>query len=165
MLSIIACIGKNNVIGKNNKLLWTLPNDLSYFKEITASSTIIMGRKTFQSLPGILPGRKHLVLTRDKSFKVDDDRVIIVNDLKDLLSIVGNGDNFVIGGGQIYKILLPYCDKLYITKLEREYQGDTFFPKINYEEWQLVNKLQGKLDEKNLIPYSFIVFKRIGTKK
>ena len=132
MLSIIVALGKNNVIGNDNKLLWTLPNDLSYFKKITAGSTIIMGRKTFQSLPGILTGRKHVVLTRDKFFKVEDDRVTVVNHLKDLLSIVNSGDNFVIGGGQIYKILLPYCDKLYITKVEMAYEGDTFFPKINY---------------------------------
>lgn len=161
MISIIACVGKNNVIGKDNKLLWSLPSDLSYFKEITFGKTIIMGRKTFQSLPGILPGRHHVILTRDKSFKIEDDRVTIVSSIKELLSIVNCGNNFIIGGGQIYKALLPYCDNLYITRVEKEYEGDTFFPKINYEDWELVNEISGKLDEENLIPHSFLVFKRI----
>jgi dihydrofolate reductase len=161
MLSIIVAVGKNNVIGKDNKLLWTLPSDLKYFKEITFGKTIIMGRKTFQSLPGVLPGRRHVVLTKDKSFKIEDDRVTIVNSIEDLLSIVNKGDNFVIGGGQIYKALLPYCDNLYLTMVEKEYEGDIFFPEIRHEEWELVNKINGKLDEKNLIPHSFLVFKRI----
>lgn len=161
MISIIVAIGKNNVIGKDNKLLWTLPSDLNYFKKITSGKTIIMGRKTFQSLPGILPGRHHVILTRDKSFKIEDDSVTIVRSIKDLLSIVNYGDNFVIGGGEIYKALLPYCDNLYITEVEKIYKGDTFFPRINYEEWELVNKISGKLDEENLIPHSFLVFKRI----
>jgi dihydrofolate reductase len=161
MLSIIVAVGKNNVIGKDNKLLWTLPSDLKYFKETTLGKTIIMGRKTFQSLPGILPGRKHVVLTKDKSFRIEDDRVTIVNSIEDLLSIVNNGDNFIIGGGQIYKELLPYCDNLYITMIEKEYEGDTFFPKINHEQWEIVDKIHGKLDEKNLIPHSFLILKRI----
>lgn len=161
MISIIGAVGKNNIIGKDNKLLWKLPSDLKYFEEITSGRTIIMGRKTFQSLPGILPGRHHVVLTRDKSFKIEDYRVTITNSIKDLLSIVNNGDNFVIGGGQIYKALLPYCDNLYLTMLEKEYEGDTFFPEINYEEWELVNNIHGNVDENNLIPHSYLVFKRI----
>ena len=161
MLSIIVAVGKNNVIGKDNKLLWTLPSDLKYFKEATLGQTIIMGRKTFQSLPGILPGRQHVVLTKDKSFRIEDDRVTIVNSIEDLLSIVNNGDNFIIGGGQIYTELLPYCDNLYITMIEKEYEGETFFPKINNEQWELVDKIPGKLDEKNLIPHSFLILKRI----
>lgn len=162
MISAIVAVGKNNVIGKDNKLLWKLPNDLKYFKEITYGGTIIMGRKTFQCLPGILPGRQHVVLTRDKSFKLEDERVIIANSIKEVLNIAYKGDNFVIGGGQIYEALLPYCDKLYLTRLEKEYEGDTFFPEVSHKEWELISNVHGKLDDENLIAHRYLVFKRIG---
>ena len=160
MISIVVAIASNNVIGKGNKLLWRLPSDLQHFKEITTGGTIIMGRKTFQSLPKVLPNRHHIVMTKDSDFIFEHDMVTIIHSIEELLPMINNIDSFVIGGGEIYKALLPFCDKLYITKVGQEFEGDTFFPIINYDEWEQVFKQEGKLDEKNIIPHTFLILER-----
>ena len=162
MLSIIVALAENNVIGKDNKLLWRLPADLNRFKEITMGNTIIMGRKTFQSLPKVLPGRKHIVLTKDKNFHVEDENVLIVYSIENLIaSISSEVENFIIGGGEIYKALMPYADKLYLTKVEESFQGDTFFPEIIKGQWKIISETEGIVDEKNNIPHSFINMERV----
>lgn len=162
MISIIVAIAKNNVIGGDNTLLWHISEDLKRFKKITTGSTLIMGRKTFQSLPGILPNRKHIVITRDKDFTVDSDMVVVVNSIEDILSKYSNTKEevFIIGGGEIYTQFLPHADKLYLTLLNKEFIGDTKFPEIDYSQWKLVNDISGNLDEKSNITFDFKDFVR-----
>lgn len=158
MLSIIVAIAKNNVIGKGNKLIWHISEDLKRFKSITSGKSMIMGRKTFESLPGILPNREHIILTRDKNFKVDSDKVKVVNNLDTLIEKYSNCEDevFVIGGAEIYKQLLPYAHKLYLTKIDNDFEGDTYFPQINYDEFRTESTSEKFTDEKNGLNYTFI---------
>ena len=160
MLSIIVAVAKNNVIGKDNRLLWNLPGDLKRFKDITTGKSIIMGRKTFESLPFILPNRQHIVLTRDKNFVIEDDNVVIVNSIEELQSRLDKEkENFVIGGGEIYKLLLPYCDKLYLTLIDREFDGDTIFPNIDLNDWNRVNEVEENIIKENTMKENGIKYK------
>ncbi|MBC8061206.1 MAG: dihydrofolate reductase [Clostridiaceae bacterium] len=162
MLSIIVAVAENNVIGKDNDLLWRLSNDLKNFKEITMGHTIIMGRKTFESLPKILPGRKHIVLTRNSSSIAQSEMVEVVNSVEELLQSLNEEiEYFVIGGGEIYKALMPYSEKLYLTKVQKVFQGDTYFPEIDKGQWKEVSKIEGVIDEKNSIPHNFLILERI----
>ncbi|NLL30758.1 MAG: dihydrofolate reductase [Clostridiales bacterium] len=158
MLSIIVAKASNNVIGGNNDLLWRIPQDLKRFKEITTGHTIIMGRKTFESLPRVLPNRKHIVITRDKNFKVDSDMVHIVNDISSVLDKFKDSDEeaFVIGGGEIYKLLLPYCKKLYLTRVYKDFDGDTVFPNLNLDQWNIINKSEVFINEEDNLEFDFI---------
>ena len=137
MLSLIVAIAENNVIGKDNKLIWHISEDLKRFKSITSGNTMLMGRKTFESLPGVLPGRKHIIITRDDKYTVDSEQVSVINDLDSFIRTHENSDDeiFVIGGAEIYKQLLPHCQKLYLTKVHESFDGDTYFPEIDYSEY------------------------------
>ncbi|WP_297518688.1 dihydrofolate reductase [uncultured Clostridium sp.] len=139
MFSIIVAHSKNNVIGKDNKLLWHIPNDLKRFKELTMGKSMVMGRKTFESLPGVLPGRKHIVLTRDKNFTHENKNVEVITDFESFVEKYKNSNEeiFVIGGGEIYKMFLPYVKKLYITEVMMNIDGDTKFPKIDKSDWNI----------------------------
>lgn len=161
MLSIIVAIASNNAIGYENKLLWKSPYDLKRFKEITMGHTIIMGRKTYQSLPNILPGRHHIIITRDKSFKVEDDRVTVVYSIEEILPYLNDQkESFVVGGAQIYKKLLPYVEKLYLTVVDHNFDADAFFPEIDQKQWNVVEKISGTEDDKNSIAYKFITLEK-----
>ena len=162
MISIIVAVAENNVIGKDNNLLWRLPNDLKNFKEITMGHTIIMGRKTFQSLPKILPGRKHIVLTRDKGFIAPNEMVKVFNSVTELLSSLNPQiEYFIIGGGEIYKALMPYSEKLYLTKVSKVFEGDIYFPEVDNNKWKQISEIKGVVDEKNSIPHSFFILERV----
>lgn len=161
MLTCIVAIGDNFAIGKNNNLLWHFSKDLKRFKQITSGNTIIMGRKTFESLPGILPGRHHIVITQNKNFVVNDEMVTVLNSKEALLaSLEDNKVYFVIGGGQIYKLLLPYCNKIYLTQVHKEYDAEVFFPKVNYLEWNIKEEGTGYIDDGKTISYSFLTLQR-----
>lgn len=161
MLSIIVAKSKNNVIGKDNKLIWNIPDDLKRFKKLTTNHTIIMGRKTFESLGRVLPNRKHIVLTNDENYTVDNPNVQIIHDVEELSKYEeDNQEHFVIGGAMIYKLLLPKCNKLYITEVEQEFEGDTFFPEIKQDEWKIVKKETGPQDD-NIFKYYYIDYERI----
>lgn len=161
MLSIIVAIANNNVIGKDNKLIWHLPEDLKRFKELTTGKTIIMGRKTFESLGRVLPNRKHIVITRNKDLKIESDMVHIITDTNELEQYINSKEEaFVIGGGTIYKMLMPYAEKLYITKINENFEGDTYFPEIDEKEWKIESKEKGKTDEKNPYKYEYITYIR-----
>ncbi|NFH91335.1 dihydrofolate reductase [Clostridium botulinum] len=164
MLSIIVAIAKNNVIGNDNKLIWHISEDLKRFKEITSGKTIVMGRKTFESLPGVLPNRKHIILTRDKNFKVNSECVEIIYDFDELLGKYKNSDTevFIIGGGEIYKQLLPHTNKLYLTKINKDFDGDTYFPQINYDDFKVDYKSDIIIDEKSKLEYNFINLSRLS---
>lgn len=161
MFSIIVAKSINNIIGINNKMPWNIPSDLKRFKEITMGKKILMGRKTFESLPFILPYRTHLVLTRDKNFSCKNNSVIIYNDLKDVISDYKNSKEevFVIGGGKIYSELLKHSSKFYITEVLKEFNGDTYFPNLNYEK--LIKTYESCIYEENNIKFKFIDYKKI----
>ena len=158
MLSISVAVAKNNVIGINNTLPWHISEDLKRFKRITSDKKMIMGRKAFESLPGILPNRKHIIITRNKDFKVDSDMVAIEYDLNSLVEKYSKCDEeiFVIGGAEIYEQFLPYIDKIYLTQIEEAFEGDTYFPEINYGEFKPEYTSEKFTDEKNELHYTFI---------
>lgn len=158
MLSIIVAVASNDVIGGDNQLLWHISKDLKRFKEITSGHTIIMGRKTFESLPKVLPNRHHIVITRDKDYKVDSNEVEVVNDINSIVDRYENSteESFIIGGGEIYKSLLPKSDKLYLTKVYKDFNGDTKFPKINLEDWFIDYESEIFTNEDDNLKYSFI---------
>lgn len=142
MLSIIVALGKNNVIGKNNSIPWHIPEDLKRFKELTMGKKIIMGRKTFQSLPFILPDRKHLILSTDKNFKVIHNDVEIFNNLDEVIDKFKDSEEevFIIGGGEIYKKTIGVVEKFYITEIHEEFHGDSFFPNIDFSKYRIINE-------------------------
>lgn len=161
MLSMIVAMGENRVIGKDNTMPWHLPNDLQYFKKVTTGKTIIMGRKTFDSLGRVLPNRKHIVLTRsNESFP---DEVVVVHDVNEILEYVNNHQEeevFIIGGGQLFSIMLPHVDRLYVTLIKEHFSGDVYFPEIDLNKWHLIKKEKGLQDEKNRYEYYFLVYER-----
>ncbi len=161
MLSIIVAVAKNNVIGKDNKLIWHLPEDLKRFKRLTTGHTIIMGRKTFESLGRVLPNRKHVVLCNDAELSIEDENVEVLDDISKLDKYETSEDeNFIIGGASIYKLLLPKANKLYITKINQEFEGDVYFPDIDENEWQVVEREKGVKDEKNPYDYEYVTYVR-----
>ena len=161
MLSIIVAKAQNNIIGKDNKLLWHIPEDLKRFKDITTGHTIIMGRKTFESLGRVLPNRKHIVFTQNSDFKVNDENVKIVHSMLEIQEYIENKEeNFVIGGAMIYNLLMPYANKMYITEIHKDFEGDTVFPKINLDIWEEVSREKGEDIEQNNLEYDFVVYER-----
>lgn len=162
MLSIIVAKSINNAIGKDNKLLWKIPDDMKRFKEITTGHTVIMGRKTFESIGKVLPNRLNIILTRNPNYKIDDPNVKILGGVSDLEKYINDeNENFVIGGAQIYSILMPKCQKLYVTQVDKDFVGDTYFPVIRENEWEVTEKTEGPKDE-NDFKYEYITYKRKG---
>jgi len=164
MITIIAAASVNNVIGYKGQIPWRLPNDFKMFKEVTMGHPMIMGRKTFESLPGILPGREHLVITRDEKFN-DAPRqgIFIYNSLATVLqaSDCPNKDVFIIGGGEIYSQTMKYAHRILLTKVFEEFEGDAFFPVINENEFMLVRYKYHEPDDKHAHAYAFMEYKRI----
>lgn len=162
MISIIAGIGKNNELGKGNALLWHLPADLAYFKKITSGHTVIMGRKTFESIGKPLPNRQNIVITRDASFSHEG--VLVENSLDQITSLSGlNRDSevFIIGGAEIYKQAMNIADKLYITHIGAEDKNaDVYFPIIDKNAWHEISREEHKADEKNPFDYSFVIYEK-----
>ena len=162
---LIVAASENGVIGKDNDLIWHLPNDMRFFKETTLNHHVIMGRKNFESIPHKyrpLPNRTNIVITRQTDYKADG--CIVVNSVEAALEIAKeNGDKepFIIGGGQIYKLALEanLVDRIYLTKVHHTFDGDTFFPELN-NKWKEVNKTVNKADEKHAYDYDFITLER-----
>ena len=161
MLSIIVAKAKNNTIGKDNKLLWHIPDDLRRFKELTTNHNIIMGRKTFESIGRILPNRKHIIFSQNPDFKIDNENIEIVHSMLQIQQYIEDeNENFVIGGAMIYKLLMPYVTKMYVTEIDRDFEGDTVFPRINPDIWQEISREEGPKDEENDFKYEYVVYKR-----
>lgn len=161
MLSIIVAVAENNVIGKDNGLIWHLPEDLKRFKTLTSGHTIIMGRKTFESLGRILPNRKHIILCNDMEMDIQNENVEILEDISMLDKYIDSDEeNFVIGGATIYRLLMPYANKLYLTLIHKEFNGDVYFPEIKQDEWNIIDRQDGPEDGKNTFYYEYITFKR-----
>ena len=161
MLSIIVAKAQNNIIGKDNALIWHLPEDLKRFKRLTTGHTIIMGRKTFESLGRVLPNRHHVVLCNDAQMKVDNENVEILEDISMLDKYVKDTEeHFIIGGATMYKLLMPMCSKMYITEIDQEFEGDVSFPEINLNEWKVTEKEQGPDDRENTFKYEYVTYER-----
>ena len=156
-ITLIAAIGKNNELGKDNKLLWHIPEDLNFFKANTMNKKIIMGINTLNSLPKLLPGRKHIVLTH-RNLELDP-KILVFHSITELLEYIKslNEEVMVIGGGQIYKQMIEYANKLIITKIDETKEADTFFPKINNNEWD--RELLSEHEYKD-IKYKHLIYKK-----
>ncbi len=162
MFSIIVILSKNNCIGKDNNLLWHLPEDLKYFRKTTLNHKVLIGRKCFESLPKVLDKRHHIVLTKNKDFKAEYENVEVCNDLD--LFIKNNKDSdeevFVIGGGEIYKELLPFCKKLYITHVNKDFLGDTYFPNIDFDMYNKTFQSDVHTNEKEGVEFCFAKYEK-----
>lgn len=156
MIKIIAAISKNRVLGDDNKLIWSLPNDLKRFKKLTTNNTVVMGRKTYESIGKPLPNRRNIVITRDENYS--DDNIEVVNSTEEAL-LLCNNDCFIIGGGQIYQQTLDLADKIYLTIVDGEFDGDTFFPELS-KDWYKVSKVNNEINENHTYKYTFIDYER-----
>ncbi len=160
-VSLIAAVANNQVIGNNNRLVWHLPADLRHFKKLTMGHTLIMGRKTYESIGKPLPGRKTIIITSQKAYKAAG--CIVAGSVEEAIKLVkGEKDVFVAGGAEIYEqtINLYHTRRLYITRIFANFEGDTFFPQIDEEKWELLERVDYEADEKNPYPYSFLVYKK-----
>lgn len=161
MISLLVAMDRNNVIGFENDMPWHLPNDLKYFKEKTTGHTIIMGRKTYDSIGRPLPNRKNVILTRQTTEFPNDVEVIhSIEEIYEWQKSHPNEELFVIGGGDIFKQVLPFADRLYITKIDEAFEGDTFFPKFSLSDWKLTTSIKGEKDSKNNYDYYFQQYDR-----
>lgn len=159
MFSLIVAATKDGVIGKNGDLPWRIPSDLSYFKRMTMGKKMIMGRRTFESLPGMLKGRELIVLTRSEDYKVPDS-VKLIHSLEDVLDYENLDEEvFIIGGGEIFRKFIPKCNKLYITWVNRSFEGDTYFPLEMITDFKEVSR-EDATDEVSGISVSFTVYER-----
>lgn len=160
MISIIAAIGKNNELGKGNTLLWHMPADMKFFRETTRGHTVIMGRKTFESLKSALPNRKNIVITRDKSYIRHG--VDVVHSLEEAINLAGSEDEvFIIGGADIYKQAMDFADKLYITHIDAtDKDADTFFPELIPIVWNETSHIEHKKDTENPFDYTFSIYEK-----
>jgi dihydrofolate reductase len=157
-INIVVAIAANNAIGKNNKLLWHLPKDLKHFKELTTGHTVIMGRKTYDSVGKPLPNRRNIVVTRQN---IQIDGCEVVNSLEAALELAkGEAELDIIGGAEIYKQVMPLTNYVYLTIVHQDFDADTFFPEIDYSKWQELNREDHEPDEKHAFPFSFITLKR-----
>ncbi|WP_462265049.1 dihydrofolate reductase [Mucilaginibacter sp.] len=157
-ITIVVAIAQNKAIGKNNQLLWHLPADLKHFKEITSGHTIIMGRKTYDSIGKPLPNRRNIVITR-QALQLPGCEV--VPSLNAALALCQNETElYIIGGAQIYKEALPLTDTIYLTEVHQSFEADTFFPEIRPEEWEEILRQNHAPDEKNALSYSFVTLRR-----
>ncbi|MFZ4670380.1 MAG: dihydrofolate reductase [Flavobacterium sp.] len=159
MITLIAAVAQNNALGKDNQLLWHLPDDFKRFKNITSGHYIIMGRKTFESFPKPLPNRTHVIITRQKEYKPEG--CIVVNSLDEAIqSCPKQEDIFIIGGGEIYKQSIVIADKIDITRVHNSFEADTFFPEIEIEKWQLIFEEFHSKDERHDFDFTFQTYVR-----
>ena len=157
MITLIAAAAENNALGKNNDLLWHLPDDFKRFKALTTGHHIIMGRKTFESFPKPLPNRTHIIITRNTNYHPND--CIVVNSLEEALDFCKNEEQtYIIGGGEIYKQSLPFADKIELTRVHEVFDADTYFPEINTDDWKLEFEELHPKDEKHQHSFSFQTF-------
>lgn len=159
MIIMIAAAAENNALGKDNKIVWHLPNDYKRFRRLTTGHHIIMGRKTFESLKKPLPDRKHIIITRQKEYKAEG--CIVVDTMQKALDACPKDQNsFIIGGGEIYKLGISYADKIELTRVHGTFEADAFFPEINEGEWKLEKSEPNERDESHNYEYTYQTFVR-----
>lgn len=160
-LSLLVAADEQNVIGKDNKLPWHLPNDLKYFKNLTWGMPILMGRKTFESIGKPLPGRKSIVITRNNNWQNNGVHVVhSVEEAVDKAIAFDIKEIFIIGGAEIFTTSLSLADRVYLTRIHHAFEGDVYFPKLNADEWELVKSHLHHKDEKNAYDHTFEVWER-----
>lgn len=161
MISIVVAMDKNKVIGKDNQLPWHLPADLAFFKKITMGKAIVMGRKTYESIGKPLPGRQNIILTRNKDYAALG--CTVIHSVDDIFALEQKETNeiCVIGGAEIFKEVLAVADRLYITMIDNEFSGDTYFPPYDETDWALITREKGPKDEKNPYDYYFTVYEKL----
>ena len=156
-LTIIAAASANNVIGFDNKLIWNIPKDLKRFKELTQGHSVIMGRKTFESLPNLLPNRRNIVVTRNKDYSPEG--IEVFRSIEDAIDVCKDDlQPFIIGGGEIYSQTINLVDKIELTRVYKDYQGDAFFPDIPLDKFELASELVNYLDDDSNTKYSFLTY-------
>jgi len=161
IISIIAAVAENNVIGKKNSLPWNLPADLKHFQKITMGHCLIIGQNTHESIGKALPGRTNIILTFDKNYRSEG--CLIVTSIEEALRVASaknENEFFIIGGASIYKQFIEIANKLYITRIHHKFDGDVYFPEIDLNKWKLVSKEEHKKDDKNPYDYTFIVYEK-----
>ena len=160
-VSLIVALDKNRVIGKANDIPWRIPNDWQYVKNITKGHPIILGRKNLESIGRALPDRRNIILTRDEEFTFDGCEIAYT--IEAVFELCKHEEEiFIFGGEQIYKFFLPYVETMYMTKIHHEFEGDTFFPEVNFDEWREVSIEKGITDDKNPYVYYFHMYDRIA---
>tara|TARA_R110002049_G_scaffold1130_23_gene8372 strand:+ start:566 stop:1045 length:480 start_codon:yes stop_codon:yes gene_type:complete len=154
MITMIAAAGENNELGRDNELVWHLPDDFKRFKQLTTGHHIIMGRKTFESFPKLLPNRTHIVITRNKNYHQRG--VIIVHSMEEALNQAGNdAQPFIIGGGEIYKIGLEFATKIELTRVHGTFDADAYFPEIPQATWKLISSEEHERDERHAYSFTY----------
>lgn len=157
MITLIAAAAENNALGKDNQLIWHLPDDFKRFKEITSSHYIVMGRKTFESFPKPLPNRTHVIITRQKEFLAEG--CIVVNSIEKAIEACSKEEEvFVIGGAEIYRQSIGFADKIELTRVHDTFKADAYFPEINLNQWELVFEEYHPKDEKHKVDFTFQTF-------
>jgi len=160
-ITLIAAASENNALGRDNQLIWHISEDLKRFKKLTQGHAIIMGRKTFESMPKALPKRKNIILTRNKEYKAQD--AWVANNIKEALKLTeGDLQPFVIGGGEIYSLFLSIADTIELTRVHSDFEADAFFPKIDSKNWLLVNNEQHFGSKDQPYDYSYLKYKKIN---
>lgn len=162
-LSLLVAMAKNRVIGRDNKLPWHLPADLKHFKFLTMGQTIVMGRKTYESIGRPLPGRVNIIITRQAGYEVPgatvvssiDDALLMCEKIRSI-----NGENFIIGGEELYRQTLKICQRIYITEIQRDFEGDVYFPEIDPNEWEETQRDKHISEKDTNLEYHFVVLDR-----
>lgn len=158
-ISIIVAIGRNRVVGVNNKLPWDLPADMEHFREVTKGKPVIMGQKTFESIGKPLPGRTNVILTLDKGFSIEG--CVVANSIDEALAEVKDArEIMIIGGVSIYKQFLPLADRMYLTLIDGDFDGDAFFPEFDWSDWDITERNENAPDKDNSYPYAFLTLQR-----
>ncbi|MBA4134313.1 MAG: diacylglycerol kinase [Flavobacterium sp.] len=159
MITVIAAVAENNALGKENQLLWHLPDDFKRFKTLTSGHYIIMGRKTFESFPKPLPNRTHVIISRQANYQPEG--CIVVNSLEQAIEACPKTEEvFIIGGGEIYRQSIAVADKLDLTKVHATFEADTYFPEVDLSEWQLVFEEYHPKDERHDFAFTFQTYLR-----
>ncbi|MEO2062738.1 MAG: dihydrofolate reductase [Christiangramia sp.] len=160
MLTLIAAAAENNALGKDNDLVWHLPDDFKRFKRLTSGHHIIMGRKTFESFPKLLPDRTHIVITRKKDYQPEG--VIVVHSMEEAIRAAKLDEQaFIIGGGEIYEIGMSHADRIELTRVHAEFEADAFFPEIDRNKWKIVKDQFHDKDEKHNYSFTYLTYERI----
>lgn len=159
MITMIAAAAENNALGKDNDLVWHLPDDFKRFKRLTSGHHIIMGRKTFESFPKLLPDRTHVIITRKEDYSPEN--TIVVHSIEEALKVSKLDEQaFIIGGGEIYKMGMEYADRIELTRVHGEFEADTHFPEINKNHWELVKDQYHEKDEKHDYSFTYLTYDR-----
>lgn len=157
MITLIAAAAENNALGKNNDLVWHLPDDFKRFKQLTTGHHIIMGRKTFETFPKPLPNRTHIVITRQPGYEKEG--CIVVHSMSEALELCKNDNQpFIIGGGEIYRLGMPYAEKIELTRVHASFDADAFFPEINEHTWKITASMYHPVDDKHQYDFTYLTY-------